>query len=139
MIKTVNPEIDAWMRITSDIPGDVPVTLVNLLKFHETAMYPTTTAYSGCTGREAYARYMELIGVLLPHVGGKRTLTAEVLGRVIGPEDESWDEVQITEFPTLDAFSDMMVMPEFQAAAEHRSAALSDSRVIISRTPERSD
>lgn len=135
MTATVNPEIETWMRLTSDIPQDVPVTLVNFLKFRETADYPPETGYPPCSGRDAYQRYNDLVLQILPAVNGQRIWTAEVLGKVIGPEQEFWDEFQMVQYPSIGAFLEMLVLPEFQAAASHRAAALEDSRVVITRTP----
>ena len=56
---------------------------------------------------------------------------------LIGPDDERWDDAVLVEYPTKQAFLEMVMKPEYQASAVHRTAALADSRLICT-TPEAS-
>jgi uncharacterized protein (DUF1330 family) len=53
---------------------------------------------------------------------------------VIGPDSEQWDDAVLIEYPSREAFLEMLSQPEYQAAAPHRTAALEDSRLIMTRT-----
>ena len=52
----------------------------------------------------------------------------------IGPEDERWDEILITQYPQRSDFQSMLDDPEYQAILFHRTAAVRDSR-LYSATP----
>jgi uncharacterized protein (DUF1330 family) len=49
---------------------------------------------------------------------------------VIAPEDETWDQIFLVKYPSVDAFMTMLKMPDYLAATVHREAALEDSRLI---------
>jgi uncharacterized protein (DUF1330 family) len=48
----------------------------------------------------------------------------------IAPKDEQWDLLLLVRYPSAAAFLSMLSDPEYKAATVHRSAALSDSRLI---------
>jgi uncharacterized protein (DUF1330 family) len=107
-----------------------PVVMINLLRFRERAVYPEGSAAEEATGLQAYARYgaatLPLIGV---H-GGRIVSSGRADFAVIAPPGEEWDRVILVEYPTKQAFVDMIGSAEYQAVAHHRTAALADSRLI---------
>ena len=118
-------------------PGaaDTPVTMLNLLRFRDQAAYPATDDAEPCSGRDAYARYSRQALAHVRAVGGEPVVIAEVLGRFIGPDNEDWDEMLLVRYPSLSAFLAMIGNPDYQAATIHRTAALADARLIVTRTP----
>jgi uncharacterized protein (DUF1330 family) len=108
--------------------------MLNLLRYRERAEYPQGSAAAPCSGREAYQRYSEVAVRKVAESGGRILwLGAAFLG-LIGPEGESWDDVVLVEYPSPRAFLRMISMPDYQAAAVHRTAALADSRLVATRT-----
>ncbi|MFP6627334.1 MAG: DUF1330 domain-containing protein [Deltaproteobacteria bacterium] len=110
--------------------GDSAVVMLNLLRFREQAEYPSSFEAEPCSGREAYRRYSEHALAALAEVGGKITWVGEALISVIAPEGERWDEVALVEYPSKQAFMQLAMTVESNRSAVHRTAALSDSRLI---------
>jgi uncharacterized protein (DUF1330 family) len=100
----------------SDISG--PVQMLNLLRF------------AGDEGRASYATYGEKVLPFLQKVGGRLVLRADAHHVVIGPEGEHWDEMLVVEYPSVQAFIEMAMDPDYLEVAAHRTAALSDSRLV---------
>jgi hypothetical protein len=49
---------------------------------------------------------------------------------LIGPADERWDHCFIAEYPSVEAFVEMIRDPVYREAVKHRQAAVEDSRLI---------
>jgi len=90
---------------------DGPVTMLNLL-----ALQPDG-------GRERYEQYGAAVAPLLERVGGRIVYAGEAVPPLLG--DERWDLVALVEYPTRQAFLDMVSSPEYLAIAHLRSEALS--------------
>jgi hypothetical protein len=56
---------------------------------------------------------------------------------LIGPSEESWDDVLLVEYPSRKAFIAMTSNPEYLACTVHRTAALADSRLVAMRAKHR--
>jgi uncharacterized protein (DUF1330 family) len=111
---------------------DGPVFMVNLLKFRDQARYADASA-PACTGREAYARYRDLARPFLEHVGGRTVSVLDAHHVVIGDESDDWDMLLLLEYPSREAFLQMVTDPGYLAVTKHRSAALERSALIASR------
>ncbi len=133
---TVDPKGVDVKRLLATVPADTPVTMLNLLRFRADAAYPPDAGHVPCSGREAYARYSTVAIEKVRAVGGEPVYVADALARFIGPAGEDWDQVILVRYPSLQAFLAMLAMPDYQAAAVHRSAALADSRLTVTRTPQ---
>jgi uncharacterized protein (DUF1330 family) len=94
-----------------------PIVMVNLLRFKP-------------DGAEAYGRYAAAVAPLLDQVGGRILNTVACRQAVIGPEE--WDVVALVEYPSAQAFLEMVQNPDYLATHEHREAGLADSRLILS-------
>jgi uncharacterized protein (DUF1330 family) len=90
--------------------GEGPVYMLNLLEF----------APDG--GAERYAEYGEAVAPLLQGVGGQPVFAGRPAESLIG--EGSWDLMVLVEYPTRQAFLDMVSSPEYQAIAHLRSEAL---------------
>jgi uncharacterized protein (DUF1330 family) len=90
--------------------GDGPVTMLNLLAF----------APDG--GRERYEQYAVAVAPLLERAGGRIVYAGEAVPPLLG--DDAWDVVALVEYPTRQAFLDMVGSPEYLAIAHLRTEAL---------------
>jgi uncharacterized protein (DUF1330 family) len=117
--------------IARDISG--PVTMLNLLRFRDTADYsghPDLAPDEPLSGEEAYAIYSQHTLPLLADVGGKPIFMGTGGALLIGPVEARWDRVLLIQYPSLQAFLEMTQNPQYHAGAGHRTAALADSRLL---------
>lgn len=136
MSSHIHPE-RAALEALSKLPDGEPVVMLNLLRFRERASYPEGSLHAPCSGREAYARYGADAVRHVTKVGGKPIWMGAPELTVIGPSDEAWDEVLLVEYPSRKAFIAMASDPEYLACTVHRTAALSDSRLVAMRARRR--
>ena len=129
-MKTVNPTRGALSYLKDALPKDTPVVMVNLLKFRDKALYPKGSGFEACSGRNAYKRYMETAMEKLSEVGARPIWMSKAFAGVIAPVDETWDQIFLVKYPSVDAFMTILKMPDYLAATVHREAALEDSRLI---------
>ena len=111
-------QMQAFLK--QDIEG--PIHMLNLLRFKPAG------------GRESYAKYGEHTRPLLEKAGGKIVYQSRGRATVIG--DELWDHVFIVEYPSRDAFFDMVGSEEYQKGVHWRTEALEDSRLVCMQPPQ---
>jgi len=114
-------------------PETGPVVMLNLLRFRERADYshaPGLEPDGGCSGREAYERYMREMLPLLEASGGAVLFSGTSAPFLIGPADEVWDHVLLVRQASKAAFLAFASDPESQLITAHRTAAISDSRLL---------
>lgn len=99
-------------------PETGPVVMINLLRFRADG------------GAAAYAHYGEGVLPCLQRIGARVLWQGRPQSVVIGPEADLWDSVVLVEYPSRQAFLDMVSSAEYQAVAARRTEALSDSRLI---------
>jgi uncharacterized protein (DUF1330 family) len=88
-----------------------PLVMLNLL------------AFKADGGRERYEEYGEAVAPLLEKAGGRIAFLGEPAAALIG--EGSWDLVVLVEYPTRQAFLEMIGSPEYQAVGHLRTEALS--------------
>ena len=94
-------------------PADQPVVMVNLLAFKQDG------------GREEYLRYAQGVVPHVQRVGATVRYAGDAPTTVIGHgERPGWDAILIVEYPSPQAFLDMIADPEYLKVHEHRAAAL---------------
>lgn len=114
-------------------PETGPVVMLNLLRLRETADYahaPDLAPAGGCSGREAYDRYMREMRSLLEASGGAVLFSGASAAFLIGPQDESWDHVLLVRQASKAAFLAFASDPESQRITAHRTAAIMNSRLL---------
>ncbi len=89
---------------------DGPVVMLNLLAFKPNG------------GRERYAEYGVAVAPCLEKVGGRIVFMGEPAAPLLG--DDSWDMVALVEYPSRQAFLDMIGSEEYQAIGHLRTEAL---------------
>jgi uncharacterized protein (DUF1330 family) len=73
-------------------------------------------------GRERYEEYGAAVAPLLEKAGGRIVFVGAPAAALLG--EGSWDLVVLVEYPTRQAFLDMIGSAEYQAIAHLRSEAL---------------
>lgn len=104
-----------------------PIHMLNLVRLHDQAQYDDGRE---ATGAEAYAAYGRESAPVFQRLGGRIVWRGAMEQMLIGPGDEQWDLCFIAEYPSPQAFVDMLGDPIYRAAMKHRQAAVSDSRLI---------
>lgn len=89
---------------------DAPVVMLNLLAFRPDG------------GRERYEEYGEAVAPSLEKVGGRIVFMGAPAMALLG--EDSWDLVVLVEYPTRQAFLDMIGSAEYQAIGHLRTEAL---------------
>jgi uncharacterized protein (DUF1330 family) len=118
MSTTLGPTAEQIAALTAR-PGDAPVLMVNLLKFKTAG------------GLESYQRYGWEVAPHLERVGATVRYAGTAPAIVIGEGERPWwDAILIVEYPTPQAFIDMVTTPEYAQVHEHRAAALERGDLI---------
>lgn len=114
------------------LPRDVPVAMLNLIRYRETARYPDDhpCARESLSGAQAYARYGEASAAAFARAGGTIVFAGQFAGMVIGPDDKHWQRIFIAHYPSAAAFLGMLADPGYRAAVVHRTAAVETSRLM---------
>ena len=78
-----------------------PILMLNKHKYYDQARYEMghPLANTPMTGAEAYANYGTDSGPIFSRVGGSIVWRGNFESTVIGPSDESWDQVFIAAIP----------------------------------------
>jgi uncharacterized protein (DUF1330 family) len=124
---TIEPTADQ-IRTLAHSTDEGPIAMVNLLRFRDEALAPD----EGMSGAEAYGIYSQGVAPFLEAAGGRVLSAVSCSESVIGPAEPEWHMTIIVEYPSRAAFLAMVGDPDYQEVARHRSAALSDSRLILS-------
>jgi len=122
----VDPERDQFDAFKA-LPRDEPIMMLNLLRFHEKAVYDDARE---ATGAEAYAAYGRESRPVFSRVGGSIVWRGAPEFMLIGPPEKRWDLAFIARYPTADAFLEMITDPDYRVAVKHRQAAVMDSRLV---------
>lgn len=127
----VDPERAAFEAFKA-LPRDVPIEMLNLLRFRDRAQYPADhpAAAEGLSGAEAYRRYSAESGPVFAGLGGAILWSGTPEVVLIGPAEERWDAAFIARYPDAAAFLAMVTDPAYRAAVVHRQAAVETSRLI---------
>jgi uncharacterized protein (DUF1330 family) len=87
-----------------------PVVMLNLLRFKPDG------------GEERYGEYAEAVAPLLDRAGGRVVWAGGSSAPLLG--DGAWDTVLLVEYPTRQAFLDMIASPEYREIGHLRTEAL---------------
>ena len=104
-----------------------PIQMLNLVQLRAQANYPDGRKV---TGAEAYAAYGRESGPVFERLGGKIIWQGKFELMLIGPQSERWDHCFIAQYPSVQAFVEMIRDPVYREAVKHRQAAVEDSRLI---------
>lgn len=110
-------------------PADVPVVMVNLLRFKERASAPD----EGASGVEAYRRYGEPMRRIVEARGGRFLWMGRIDSFVIGASDTPFDAVALVEYPSRRVFVEIVNDPRVRAIGSHRAAGLEGQWLIATK------
>lgn len=127
----IEPAPEQFRALMAMDPTLGPVEMINLLRYREHAAYAEGSGHAPCAGREAYLRYGLAVQAFLDRAGARIVWHGTPRLMFIGPDDKAWDDVLIVRYPDLAAFIAMITDPAYLEIAVHRSAALLDSRLIV--------
>lgn len=113
--------------LAKDIEG--PVSMVNLLKFKDRAEYADGRE-TDLSGAEAYALYGQDMTRWVTSNGGRLLFSGPAHHLVLGEADELWDQVAIMEYPSKEAFVQIVSAPEVAEWGVHRAAGLAGQLLI---------
>jgi uncharacterized protein (DUF1330 family) len=115
-----------------ELPRDQPIHMLNLLRFHEQAIYPKghENGAKNWSGRRAYEGYGKTSGPVFRRVGGTLLWRGAFEAMVIGPDHRRWDDGFVAQYPSAGAFLEMITDPEYRRAVVNRTAAVADSRLV---------
>ena len=100
-----------------------PISMVNLLKYKEKAVYDDGRDTS-LSGEEAYGLYAAEVINLVEKYGGEFLFAGKVNRLMLGEVDEMWDSIAIAKYPNRKAMFEMTMDPEYQKIHVHRDAGL---------------
>jgi hypothetical protein len=109
------------------------ITMLNLLRFRETADYsgfPDIAPEIPITGRQAYQRYIEHTLPFLTASGGRLDYLGDGYDYLVGPPDTGWDMAMLVVQKSLEDFIAFSTNEGYLAGIGHRTAALRDSRIL---------
>jgi len=120
---------DEQWKLLEEADPTVPIVMVNLIRFREQAL--DGYGCDGMTGEQAYAEYGRRLRALASDFPGSAFWVGEAKTTFIGPEDETWDLVLLVSYNSVSIFREMLASEVYQAAATARTAAVLDSRLLL--------
>lgn len=117
--------------LARNITGEV--VMLNLLRFREIADYskhPELDPGERISGRKAYRKYALHTLPLLEAAGGALLYSGNGGDFLIGPSGKGWDQVLLVRHKSIQAFMNFASDKNYMMGAGHRTAALSDSRLL---------
>jgi uncharacterized protein (DUF1330 family) len=126
-MSTINPTGEQFRDLKKS-GKQGPFVMVNLLKFKPQGRHPDET------GRESYERYAGLVDPLLRKAGGRLLWLGSVDQVFIGLDTDGFDHVMLVEYPSRQAFLEMVSSPEYLDANRDREAGL-ERTVLLAADP----
>lgn len=123
MTKIVLQPTGDQVRAFRDRATSEPISMLNLLKFREKAVYEDGRE-SNLSGEEAYQLYGKGFKEVMEPKGVRIVYSGEVRGFLIGKGEGDWDAVALIEYPSTQVMLDMFRNSEYQNVQQHRAAAL---------------
>ena len=125
------PNPQAFQQL-AQAPDDVPVVMLNLLKFK-------TRAEDGSgSGRDSYNRYGANVKPMVEALGGRMIWVGRAERLLIGEEaEQDWDAVALVEYPSRKAFMQMAMSKQMNEIHHDREAGLEKTVLLACRTTER--
>jgi uncharacterized protein (DUF1330 family) len=109
-----------------DLEHQGPIVMVNLMRFRERSLD------GNGSGWDAYLRYSALTVPMIKARGGTLMWTGNAKAVALGRQDgNQWDYVALVYYPTLAAFLEMMMSPDYEKLSDpHRRNGCADHVII---------
>jgi uncharacterized protein (DUF1330 family) len=133
-VVSITPNRDQFAALAAAASAeDGPVVMLNLLKFKDVAT-------GGGSGAASYSRYGDSVTQMVEERGGRVLWHGRVDQVLIGEEDANgWDAMALVQYPSRQAFLDMVSDETYLKSHEHREGGLADTVLLAcTRPPERS-
>lgn len=124
----ITPKREEFFTFMHDYPADIPVAMVNILKFK------AKSGKGDETGQEAYLRYSKNMEPLLKKAQAKVLWAGKVNQTLIGDTHGQPDMIFIVEYPNKKAFTDMSTSTEYKVIGQDREIALEYGGLLASST-----
>jgi uncharacterized protein (DUF1330 family) len=102
--------------------------MLNLLKFKD------QSTDGASTGGEEYKKYGDAAVEMIEARGGKVIWSGRAEQVLIGDPTQDWDVVLLVQYPSRQAFVEMVSAPEYERAHEHREAGL-ERTIVVACSP----
>src|SRR6185437_16340386 len=104
------------------LPRNEPIHMLNLIRLRDKALYPPQHANAGrgMSGLEAFRSYARGASSIFKRVGGRQIWLGEPQCLVIGQPTERWDLAFIAEYPSANAFLEMITDLRYRKHMKHR-------------------
>jgi len=122
------PTAADWRRML-ERDAERPVTLINLFKLRETALYRAGVDFGG-SGSDAFERYAAVSVPSMQSTGGEFLFVGPVEGRFMGSQDD-WDIAAIGRYPNTKALLSLFDIEAYRDCYIHRNAACERQQVTI--------
>ncbi len=110
----VDPRGADLKRYLAEDPGG-PVVMLNLLRFKPDG------------GRERYMQYVEHFNRTAQPYGASTVYLGDGSTALVAEPGQSWDAVLLVQYPSRQAFTDMIRDPEYQKGTHLRTEALEEA------------
>ena len=110
----VDPRGADLKRYLAEDPGG-PVVMLNLLRFKPDG------------GRERYQEYVEHFTRTAAPYGATTTYLGDGSTALVAEPGQSWDAVLLVQYPSRQAFADMVRDPDYQTGTHLRTEALEEA------------
>jgi uncharacterized protein (DUF1330 family) len=112
-------------------PADVPVVMLNLLRFKPLADAPD----AGISGEDAYRRYVKEMVPFIEAKGARVLWTGRIDSQVIGAGADAFHMIALVEYPSRQAFVAIATDPFVNEIGLHRAAGL-EGQWLVAATSE---
>ena len=118
-METDSDERPVNLKAFENLPPGEPVVMINLLKFKKVE------------GKDRYRQYTLEVQPHLERVGGAVRYAGTTPVNIIGDGERPWcDAILIVEYPSTQAFTDMVTDPGYQQVHGQRAAALAQGDLV---------
>jgi uncharacterized protein (DUF1330 family) len=122
-MSAITPNRDQFAALAAAAAQDGgPVVMLNLLKFKDGE------------GSREYGKYGDSASKMVEALGGRVIYVGRCDQVLIGDAAEGWDAIALVEYPSRQAFIEMVSRKDYQSAHEHREAGL-ERTVLLATTP----
>jgi uncharacterized protein (DUF1330 family) len=116
----ITPNLDHFQALAA-APDEGPVVMLNLLKFKPGQ-------------EESYLRYGDAAQDMIEERGGRLLWSGRAEQVLIGDPAADWDAVLLVEYPSRQAFIEMVSSPAYLEAHADREAGL-DRTIVLACSP----